>query len=68
MSLLRSNEMREKYFNDSKFHAMVDTMVGWMEVSYTHPSELAKMTVMACEIYAERNFSPVMVILKEEKK
>lgn len=44
---------REKYNNDSQYHALVDTLRSYISACKFTPSELREMVILACILYEE---------------
>lgn len=57
--------LRDKYQNDSHFHALVDLMAAQIEQCNFTPSEMREAAILASIIYEENNLRSYVIVEEE---
>ena len=57
--------IRDKYLSDTQFHALVDTMVAYINQAEFTPTEMRQAAVLASIIYSERHVRRIYPVTRE---
>jgi len=58
--------IRERYYNDSAFAALVNMMTAHIEQCHYTPSEMREASILASIIYEERNLNRMVIPIEME--